>query len=394
MGFTRACPHFGLVTAPSKPLPEPSPDHRCYLWQQQERVDLAHQQRYCLSELHGGCPWLMLPRPGSAPRRRSGARPGWLKAAAGGTVFAALIALLVAAPHFGFNPVRHVQLPAVAAFAPAGAAAPGAGQQGDPRLLAADDLSADRLTGNSLSYMTISIPTDGGGAFVAGNVGFSFPAGALADQKGPVSVAVKHRPASVPVPVAPWQISTRGTLFELMVTDADGKQITTFPAPVTMLIRYSDLDLGVADGDANILTPGFIIDSRSPNLANPVHFPLGTWVFFPPSVTKFDAGTKTVRVRTQVAPTVLGVMTRPYNEVQVTKQTGLYSSFAKAGKLFGLRGPASVLQVAGPPMLVAGPQIDSRLLILDPQTDNYAYVNVADVSPVLGADTSHPLKQS
>jgi len=360
------------------------PDHRCYLWQQQERIDRLHQERYCLTELHTKCPWLMLPRPNSHPKRnRAGTT---IKAITGGTAFLALIGLIIAAPRFGFDIAQHVPLSAqIGPLAPASSPdvttrAPG---QPDPRLLPPDALSAELLTGTSPTFMTISIPTDRGGAFAAGNVGFSFPSGALKGLDGPISVAVKRRPVSVPLPVAPWQISSHGTIFQLAISDAQGKQVTTFPAPVTVLFKYSDVDLAVAAGDPAILTAGLVIDSRSPLIANPVGFPFGTWVFFPPSVTHYEAGQGTVSVETQVAPTVLGIMTRPYTQVRVVKETGLYSSFARTGKLFGVRATSSVLQVAGPPMQVVGPQIESRLLILDPATNNYAYVNAADVSPVL-----------
>ena len=378
------CPHFRLDEQCSATQAVPSAGNRCRVTKQEERVDLAHQERYCLTALHANCPWLLLPRDGRARGRRSWWRTArGLTTLVGAASFLALVALLVVAPYLGFDPVQRISLAIPAELgAPAPSVSPSSSDGSDPRLLPADALSASLLQGDSPSYMTISIPTSTGGAFVAGNVGFSFPVAALAKHAGPVSVSIERRPVSIPIPVAPWQVSSHGTIFQMMVKDGDGKQITTFPAPVTVLIKYSPTDTGLVDGNTNILTAGFIIDSRSPDLANPAHFPLGTWVFFPPSVTHFDAGEGTVSIQTQVAPTVLGVMSRPYSELKVVKETGLYSSFARTGKLFGVRGAASRLQVAGPPMRVAGPQIDSRLLILDPQTNNYAYVNVSDVSPI------------
>ncbi len=245
----------------------------------------------------------------------------------------------------------------------------------DPRLVPADALSPELLVGDAPKFVSIAIPTDEGGAFIAGNVGLAFPSSALAGLDGPVQVTVERRPQTLPIPVAPWRVSSQGTIFELTVKDRNGKQITTFPAPITILFQYSNTDLSMADGNANILTAGFVIDSHSPAIANPTHFPVGTWVFFPASTTRLDTAQRAIRVRTQAAPTVLGLMTRPYAQVKVlAQQTGLYSNFSLTGKLFGTRPAGSVLDVAGP-------QVGNRLIVFDPETQNYAYVNAADVGP-------------
>src|SRR5215472_5591347 len=61
-GAIAVCPHLGLATDPFINIAEPSPEHRCYLWMQRERIDPAHQVRYCLTETYSSCPWLAVSR--------------------------------------------------------------------------------------------------------------------------------------------------------------------------------------------------------------------------------------------------------------------------------------------------------------------------------------------
>lgn len=53
----QACKNLGLTWAPEQRREVASPDHRCYLWDQQDLVDLSHQENYCLTERSGICPW-------------------------------------------------------------------------------------------------------------------------------------------------------------------------------------------------------------------------------------------------------------------------------------------------------------------------------------------------
>ena len=57
------CPHLGSATEPLSHGGGPTPEHRCYLWMQGDRVDLAHQKNYCLSSEHASCPWLAMKPP-------------------------------------------------------------------------------------------------------------------------------------------------------------------------------------------------------------------------------------------------------------------------------------------------------------------------------------------
>lgn len=62
------CPHLGLEDDAFQKLAEPSPRHRCYLWMQRDRIDLAHQANFCLAPAHAACPWLSISTPGSSGR--------------------------------------------------------------------------------------------------------------------------------------------------------------------------------------------------------------------------------------------------------------------------------------------------------------------------------------
>ncbi|MBI2940042.1 MAG: hypothetical protein HYY04_06340 [Chloroflexi bacterium] len=63
-GPTRtACSHLGLENDPFAHHDEPSSEHRCYLWMQRDRIDLAHQRAFCLSGASARCPWLTISTP-------------------------------------------------------------------------------------------------------------------------------------------------------------------------------------------------------------------------------------------------------------------------------------------------------------------------------------------
>ncbi len=65
------CRHLGLTRDARQSFPNPSPDHRCYLWDQEGQVDLSHQRDYCLTGRWRDCPW---PSAGSAWNRASALR--------------------------------------------------------------------------------------------------------------------------------------------------------------------------------------------------------------------------------------------------------------------------------------------------------------------------------
>jgi hypothetical protein len=60
----RLCPHLGLATDPFKHYPGANEDHRCYANMGRERIDLAHQRRFCLASCYSRCPFLTVKETG------------------------------------------------------------------------------------------------------------------------------------------------------------------------------------------------------------------------------------------------------------------------------------------------------------------------------------------
>lgn len=58
-----ACRHLGTAADPFNRVEAPTEEHRCYLWMQRDRIDLDHQEGYCLSGAHRNCPWLHISLP-------------------------------------------------------------------------------------------------------------------------------------------------------------------------------------------------------------------------------------------------------------------------------------------------------------------------------------------
>jgi hypothetical protein len=85
--------------------------------------------------------------------------------------------------------------------------------------------------------------------------------------------------------------------------------------------------------------------------------------------------TGTITVTTQLIGSTISVVTNPVGYVQtVSDTTPELSSFGDNAQTFGDKPQFSYLQVVEP-------QIGDRLLVLDPDTGNYTYVNAADVGP-------------
>lgn len=106
-----SCPHLGLADDPWRHEAEPSPDHRCYLWMQRDRIDLSHQANFCLTASHEICPWLTISTPSpvrpttpGARLRRAGlialARTAALLSVAAKALWVALLAVVAAAGPF------------------------------------------------------------------------------------------------------------------------------------------------------------------------------------------------------------------------------------------------------------------------------------------------------
>lgn len=257
-------------------------------------------------------------------------------------------------------------------------------------------LDFSQLTGNAPTSSTGTFSASQGGSLSASNVGLIFSPGSLAGTNGPVIVSIQPagtlsltapdclagaacgliRQALRPtVPGGPFQYSPNGTLFQVTVTDQAGNAIRTFPSPVALLLKPNAADLAMARGDPKQLAVAYMVDEQTPAIANPLRFPAGTWVFFPPSAVTQDPATGNLLVQAQVLSGLISVFSHPVGYVQVLKDSApLLSSFASDAQTFGRKPQWSYLQVVEP-------QIGERLLVQDPTSKNIAYVNAADVGP-------------
>lgn len=209
---------------------------------------------------------------------------------------------------------------------------------------------------------------------VAGNIGLNFSPKSLSEAKGDVTVKVDAQPPAG-VPGGPAQFSPNGTIADITVHDQDGKLMTTFPEPVEVLFKYNSADLAMSHGDPSVLTAAYVLDADSPALENPLHFPVNTWIFFPPSNTTLDTASGTIAVRTQAIGSIFSVVSAPISYAQTLRDTQLFSSFdPDTSRVFGAIKQFSYLRVVEP-------QIGSRLLVMEPETGNYSYVNANDVGP-------------
>ncbi|HVA23611.1 MAG TPA: hypothetical protein VMW62_04385, partial [Chloroflexota bacterium] len=227
-----------------------------------------------------------------------------------------------------------------------------------------------------------------GGVIVAGNVAivlnaaaFNLPVPvAVPGQPAPVGpvvqVVVQPQPAGVPVPGGPAQFSPNGTVLSISITDqATGQPITTFAVPIQLTLKPNAADVAQSNGHPETLTAAYVIDALSPALENPLHFPVGTFVIFPPSNVVNDIASGTVTIQTQAIGSTIAVVTNPVGYVQATDAAPVLSSFDPNNtQTFGTKPQFSYLQVVEP-------QIGNRLLVLDPDTGNYGYVNATDVGP-------------
>jgi len=71
------CPHLGLAEDPFDRGQHASDEHRCYAQLARERIDLAHQRRFCLTAAHGACPFLLVSARAERPALLEQARAGW-----------------------------------------------------------------------------------------------------------------------------------------------------------------------------------------------------------------------------------------------------------------------------------------------------------------------------
>lgn len=245
-------------------------------------------------------------------------------------------------------------------------------------VLSGTTVTAAELTGSAPASVAATLSAASGGVILAGNVGIVFPAGAFAGLSGNVSVTITANPAALANINAggPTQFSPNGTILDIDVRDANGVHITTFPAAVTIVFKPNPADLAMAGGDFSLLTGAYVIDADSPEAENPNHFPINTLVLIPPSAITVDPVSGTFTAVLHFIGSVVGVVANPVGYVEtVNPDANLYSSFdPNTSQTFGGVGQFAPLQVVEP-------QIGTRLLVLDPDTNNYSYVNATDVGP-------------
>ena len=383
MQAREACRHLGMAGEPERREEHPSTTHRCHLWSLQEQIDIAHQRDYCFTAAHRHCPWLSVPPAGHKPADRHLPKG---KIAASGGVAAALCGAVVLAttawPGLGGPTLGAPEPPARAAVVASstevtGLTQPRTARPDKPSLVLQPfgSLTPALLTAASPQTVSTKIDPNTGGTVVAGNVGLSFSPKSLSEAGSDLTVHVEAQPKAN-VPGGPAQFSPNGSIVDITVRDKDNKLVTTFADPVEILFKYNSSDLAMAHGDPKTLSAAYVLDDASPEIENPLHFPINTWVFFPPSNLKLDTDSGTISVRTQAIGSIFSVVAVGAGWAQTVRpDVQLYSSFDPAtSKLFGTKKQHSYLKVVEP-------QIGSRLLVLDAETGDYAYVNARDVGP-------------
>jgi CSLREA domain-containing protein len=236
-------------------------------------------------------------------------------------------------------------------------------------------IDPDSITGTAPAAITAQV-SPGGGIIVAGNVVIVVPAGVPAALPGNTLNVNVAPAANVTPPGGPAQFSPNGTIYTVTFTDGNGNPVTTFPTLLPIEMKYNAADVGQANGNASSLTAAYVIDATSPAIENPLGFPPGTFVLFPPENVNTNTITGTVTVYTQALGSTVSVVTNPVEYVQtLAPNTPELSSFdPNTSQTFGTKPQNSYLQVVEP-------QIGSRLLVLDPDTGNYSYVDATAVGP-------------
>ena len=360
-----------------------SPAHRCHLWSLREQIDTAHQRAYCFTEAHRRCPWLSVPPHGRKAADRSLPKG---KIAASGGVLALLggVAALVTTGFAGLGDFSlgqgQVAAAPVAAVAAAVQAPPVTARKAPtmtPNVVRPFGELSPALLGAADAPRTVSaeLDSEAGGTVLAGSVGLSFSPKSLSEMPGGATVHVEAQPKAN-VPGGPAQFSPSGSIVDISVHDKDGKLVTTFPEPVEILFKYNASDLAMAHGDPNELRAAYVLDADSPAIENPNHFPLNTWVFFPPNNLTLDTATGTIGVRTQAIGSIFSVVGVGIGWAQTVRPDAQqYSSFDPAqSTVFGVKKQGSYVRMVEP-------QIGSRLLVLDVDSGNYAYMNARDLKP-------------
>ncbi|MHB8620846.1 MAG: hypothetical protein ACYDAG_14940, partial [Chloroflexota bacterium] len=235
------------------------------------------------------------------------------------------------------------------------------------------DSNPSLLTGGVVDSAA-AVPWSTGGDMIAGTIGFSIPP--QPGIPGNLDLVAQPLPATkLIIPGGPAQFSPNGTIFSVTATDQAGNPVHIFQTPITITIKPNAADLGQAGGHFASLTLGYVIDASTPAIMNPNHLPAGTFVVAPPSDLTADPATGLISFKAQAITATFVVLTNPVEYVQtLTNSAPELSSFGANAQTFGTKPQFSYLKVTEP-------QIGTRLLVLDPATGNYAYVNATDIGP-------------
>ncbi len=379
-GSRLACRYLGLADDGARHQDEPSNQHRCYFLDQQDRIDAAHQAAFCLTAKHRACPW-QLWRPQIASRNPL--KSAWTAALTGVVLLVVGIGALVGSGTVARSGA-HIETMAAATKAPdlipfplpVDAASVPSGLDrlpSTPHTIPGTALTTSIFTATAPKSVTASLSTTVDGLVVAGNVAFFFPRDALASLAGPLNVEVTANPPDVPLPGGIARLGANNSLFATRMTDGLGRRVTTLPHPAAMIVLYNHTDLAVARDDPNTLAAGYLLDRTSPQIANPLGLAPGTWLFFAPSLTHVDVASGTLLVETQVVPSIASIINRTAGEVEAMRDNlPLLSGPTPDAVVLGLKPRFSRFTVVEP-------QIGTRLLVRDPDTNNYAFVNTTEV---------------
>ncbi len=179
---------------------------------------------------------------------------------------------------------------------------------------------------------------------------------------------------AVPLPSG---MSPSGTVFRASVADQAGVPVSAFAGPVTLAIKYGPSDLALVAGDPARLAAAYLVQTDTPAIVNPDHFPVGSWLLFPPTAVQVDQANSLLRIQAQALGGAVALLAKPASYVRVISPSAvLFSGYdPTTSRAFGTRPMLTTLRLVEP-------EVGSRILVLDEATGSYAYVNAADVDRV------------
>jgi len=211
-----------------------------------------------------------------------------------------------------------------------------------------------------------------GGDVLAGNIGLSVPP--EPGIPGMLSVTFQPQPLGS-LPGSLSQLNPQGTRFALQAADQSGNPVHAFQAPVTLTVKPNGADLGSTNGNLAALSIAYVVDASTPPNLNPNGLPVGSLLLVPPSVLKQDPANGLISFTTDVIAGTFVVMPNPTGYVQtLLTDTPALSSYGADAQTFGTEPQFSYLRIVEPP-------VGGRLLVQDPVTGAYFYVNASDVGP-------------